>query len=115
LIEEDFIMGKYVVNGATLKCVLGAAPSTLTVLPVNRVQINGKAKANIMDCKPMVNIKPFGTCAKMAPPVPCTPMVAAWLKGKTNVLVGGMPALMSDSMAICACGGGIIKIQKDGQ
>ena len=43
-------MGKtYVVNGATLKCVLGAAPSTLTVLPVNRVKINGKAKANIMD------------------------------------------------------------------
>ena len=56
---------KYVVNGATLKCVLGAAPSTLTVLPVNRVEINGKAKANIM--------------------------------------------------AICYCGGGIIKIQKDGQ
>ena len=51
----------YVVNGATLKCVLGAAPSTLTVLPVNRVEIGGKAKANIMDCKPMVNIKPFGT------------------------------------------------------
>ncbi len=109
-------MGKtYVVNGATLKCVLGAAPSTLTVLPVNRVKINGKAKANIMDCKPMVNIKPFGTCAKMAPPVPCTPVIATWLKGKNNVLVGGMPALMSDSMAICACGGGVIKIQKDGQ
>ena len=105
----------YVVNGATLKCVLGAAPSTLTVLPVNRVEIGGKAKANIMDCKPMVNIKPFGTCAKMAPPVPCTPMVAAWMKGTTNVLVGGMPALMSDSMAICSCGGGVIKIQKDGQ
>jgi hypothetical protein len=87
----------------------------LTVLPVNRVEIGGKAKANIMDCKPMVNIKPFGTCAKMAPPVPCTPMVAAWMKGKTNVLVGGMPALMSDSMAICSCGGGVIKIQKDGQ
>ena len=101
-------MGKYVVNGATLKCVLGAAPSTLTVLPVNRVEINGKAKANIMDCKPMVNIKPFGTCAKMAPPVPCTPVIATWL-------VGGMPALMSDSMAICTCGGGVIKIQKDGQ
>ena len=97
----------YVVNGATLKCVLGAAPSTLTVLPVNRVEIGGKAKAN--------NIEPFGTCAKMAPPVPCTPMVAAWMKGKTNVLVGGMPALMSDSMAICSCGGGVIKIQKDGQ
>ena len=93
-------MGKnYVVNGATL----------------NRVEINGKAKANIMDCKPMVNIKPFGTCAKMAPPVPCTPVVTTWLKGKTNVLVGGMPALMSDSMAICSCGGGVIKIQKDGQ
>lgn len=106
----------YVVNGATLKCMLGAAPSTLTVLPVNRVEINRKAKANIGDCKPMVNIKPFGTCAKMAPPVPCTPMVAGvWLKGKTNVTVGGLPALMSDSMAICSCGGGIIKIQKDGQ
>ena len=39
-------MGKnYVVNGATLKCVLGATPSTLTVLPINRVEINGKAKA----------------------------------------------------------------------
>ena len=109
-------MGKnYVVNGATLKCVLGATPSTLTVLPINRVEINGKAQANIMDCKPMVNIKPFGTCAKMAPPVPCTPVVTTWLKGKTNVLVGGMPALMSDSMAICSCGGGVIKIQKDGQ
>lgn len=110
-------MGKtYVVNGATLKCALGAAPSSLTVLPVNRVSVNGKAKANIGDCKPMVNIKPFGTCAKMSPPVPCTPMIAGtWLKGKTNVLVGGMPALLSDSMAVCACGGGVIKIQKDGQ
>lgn len=105
----------YVVNGAMLKCMLGAAPSSLTVLPLNRVTISGKAKANIGDCKPMVNIKPFGTCAKMSPPVPCTPMVTAWMKGKSNVLVGGMPALMSDSMAICSCGGGVIKIQKDGQ
>ena len=55
-------------------------------------------------------------CAKMAPPVPCTPVIAGtWLNGKTNVMVGGMPALTSDSMAICSCGGGVIKIQKDGQ
>lgn len=110
-------MGKsYVVNGATLKCALGAAPSSLTVLPIARVEVNGKAKANIGDCKLMVNIKPFGTCAKMSPPVPCTPMVAGtWMKGKSNVTVGGLPALMSDSMAICSCGGGVIKIQNDGQ
>lgn len=106
----------YVVNGATLKCMLGSAPSSLTVLPVSRVESGGKAKANIGDCKPFVNIKPFGTCAKMSPPVPCTPVTpGVWMKGKTNVLVGGLPALMSDCMLVCACGGGVIKIQKDGQ
>lgn len=105
----------YVVNGAKLKCPLGSAPSTLMVTPGRNVMLRGKPKANIGDCKPMVNIMPFGTCAKMSPPVPCTPTCAMWVGGKMDTLVQGQPALLSSSFAVCAAGGGMIKIEKDGQ
>ncbi len=35
--------------------------------------------------------------------------------GKTDVLIGEMPALLSSSMALCPAGGGVITITKDGQ
>ncbi len=51
-----------VTTGAMLMCTFGMAPSTLNVLPTNRVLIGGQPAATIMDCMPMVNIPPFGMC-----------------------------------------------------
>lgn len=70
-------------------------------------------RANIGDCKPMVNVGPFGVC-KMTH-LPCVPACAVWLNGKTDVLVQGLPALLDQSMAVCPAGAGILKIKDDGQ
>ena len=60
-----------VVMGAMMACPFGVAPSTLVVLPVNRVMCNKVPAANIMDFAPIVNIPPFGMCMS-----PSNPMVA---------------------------------------
>jgi len=41
-----------VVNTAQLSCSMGMAPSSLVVLPVNRVMSGNQPAANIMDHKP---------------------------------------------------------------
>lgn len=106
----------YVVTGAKMKCILGSMSSTLVVTPGRNVMLKGKPKANIGDCKPMVNITPFGMCAKMSPPVPCTPACAGmWIGGKADTLVQGQPALLSNAMIVCSAGGGVIKLENDGQ
>ena len=46
-----------------MMCSFGMAPSSLVVLPSNRVP-----DANIMDHIPMVNIMPFGMCMSLANP-----------------------------------------------
>lgn len=55
-----------VVSGALLTCTFGAAPSPLTVLPVNRVMCSKMPAATIMDHVPMVNIASFGVCMSIA-------------------------------------------------
>ncbi|PPC90786.1 MAG: hypothetical protein CTY34_06565 [Methylobacter sp.] len=118
-----------VTGSAMLSCTFGAAPSTLQVLPVNKVLVNMPA-ANIMDQVPMLNIPPFGVCSSIAnpmvasataaalgvlTPMPCIPMtVAPWAAGKPTVLIGNMPALSSDSKLMC-CWGGCISISFPGQ
>ena len=49
-------------------CSFGLAPSSLVVLPVNRVMTGNQPAANIMDHMPMVNILPFGMCSSLANP-----------------------------------------------
>ena len=44
-------MPQQVCNGATLQCAMGMAPSTLVVLPVNRVNTGQQPDANIMERK----------------------------------------------------------------
>ncbi|XLV63336.1 DUF4280 domain-containing protein [Paenibacillus sp. MBLB4367] len=118
-----------VCNGAMLMCSFGAAPTPLTVLPVNQVTTSSPI-ANIMDHKPMVNIKPFGTCKSMANPavaaataankgvltqMPCVPVTAApWAPGSPTVLIGNMPALNNSSKCMCNWAG-VIQIQMPGQ
>jgi len=52
-------MPNQVCMGAMMMCSFGVAPSSLVVLPTNRVQTNMVPDANIMDHIPMVNIMPL--------------------------------------------------------
>jgi hypothetical protein len=118
-------MPSQVSMGATLQCTFGLAPSTLVVLPANKVLAEGPPAANIMDHKPMVNILPFGMCNSPAnpmvaaataaalgvlTPMPCIPATAApWAPGAPTVLIAQMPAL--DNVSKCMCNwGGVIAI-----
>ena len=118
-----------VVMGAQMMCTFGAAPSALTVLPKNRVLMEGKPAANIMDNIPMVNIMPFGVCISIANPQvaaataaalgvlvpqPCIPVTTTpWSPGAPTVLIGGMPALDNMSKLMCTWAG-VISIVNPG-
>ena len=122
-------MGIQVCMGATLQCSFGAAPSSLVVLPANRV-MTGPPAATIMDNAPMVNILPFGMCSSPAnptvaaataaalgvlTPMPCVPVTPApWVVGAPTVLIGNMPALNNSSKLMCTWGG-VIQVVVPGQ
>src|ERR1044072_6713379 len=115
--------------GAMLRCSFGAAPSSLVVLPKNKV-LTGTPDANIMDNKPLVNIMPFGMCSSLAnptvaaataaalgalTPMPCVPVIPApWAPGSPTVLIANMPALNNTSKLMCAYAG-VIQIVNPGQ
>ena len=123
-------MGIHVCMGATLQCSFGAAPSSLVVLPVNRVMTSSMPAANIMDHIPMVNILPFAMCSSMANPVviaataaklgvmtpmPCVPATPApWVPGAPTVLLGNMPSLSNSSKLMCMWAG-VIQVVAPGQ
>jgi hypothetical protein len=122
-------MGLPVVSGASMMCSFGAAPSTLTVLPANRVTAENKPMANINDSKPFANIAPFGVCMSLANPITaaqtsaalgvltpgtCTPMTSSpWTPGSPTVTVGGTPALNNSCTCMCSYGG-VITITNPG-
>ena len=54
--------------GAMMQCSFGMAPSSLVVLPTNKVMTNMVPDANIMDHIPMTNIMPFGMCQSLVKP-----------------------------------------------
>jgi hypothetical protein len=115
--------------GALLKCSFGMAPSSLVVLPKNRVTTQ-TPDANIMDHIPMVNIMPFGMCQSLAnpavaaataaalgvlTPMPCIPATATpWVPGCATVMIANMPALNNSSKLMCSFGG-VIEITYPGQ
>lgn len=123
-------MPQQVTMGAMLQCSFGLAPSSLVVLPVNRVMAEGPPAANIMDHQPMVNIMPFGMCTSPAnptvaaataaalgalTPMPCIPVTAApWAPGSPTVLVANMPGLQDSSKLMCNWGG-VIQVVAPGQ
>jgi len=107
--------------GAMMQCTFGMAPSSLVVLPTNRVMTNEMPDANIMDHIPLTNIMPFGTCMSLAnpmvaaatsaamgvlTPMPCIPNTPApWVTGAPTVLLGNMPTLDNTSMLMCMWAG----------
>ncbi len=123
-------MGVLVCMGAMMTCSFGLAPSTLIVLPTNRVAGCKVPAATIMDHAPIVNIPPFGMCQSLAnptvaaatsaalgvlTPMPCVPVTAApWVPGSPTVIIGNMPALNNSSMCMCTWGG-VITITNPGQ
>ena len=123
-------MPMHVCSGAVLHCTFGVAPSTLVVLPVNRMMTSFMPAANIMDHVPMVNIMPFGMCTSIAnpsvaaataaamgvlTPMPCIPVTPApWVPGAPKVLLGNMPALDDTSTLMCAWAG-VISVVYPGQ
>ncbi|MGO9228804.1 MAG: DUF4280 domain-containing protein [Bryobacteraceae bacterium] len=114
-------MPMQVCMGASMMCTFGMAPSSLVVLPINRVQTDEVPDANIMDHIPMVNIMPFGMCMSPAnptvaaataaalgvlTPMPCIPATPApWVAGAPNVLLGNFPTLDNISELNCIWGG----------
>ena len=121
-------MGLGVFGGAMLQCSFGMAPSSLMVLPANRV-LSKMPMATIMDNVPMVNILPFGMCQSLAnptvaaattaafgvlTPMPCIPVIPApWTPGSPTVLAGGKPCLNQSCKCMCAYGG-VIQITNPG-
>lgn len=116
-------MPSQVSMGALLQCTFGAAPSSLVVLPKNKVLAEGPPAANIMDHVPLLNIMPFGVCSSPSNPVvaaataaalgvltpmPCVPATSApWVTGAPTVLIANMPALDNVSKCLCMWGGAI--------
>jgi len=114
-------MPMQVCMGANMMCTFGMAPSSLVVLPTNKVFTNMVPDANIMDHIPMVNIMPFGMC--MSPsnpevaaattaalgvltPMPCIPVTPSpWSPGAATVMLGNQPTLDNVSMLTCTWGG----------
>jgi hypothetical protein len=107
--------------GAMMQCSFGLAPSSLVVLPTNRVLTNQMPDANIMDHIPMTNIMPFGMCTSIAnpmvaaattaalgvlTPMPCIPATPApWVAGAPTVLLGNFPSLDNVSQLMCMWAG----------
>lgn len=106
-------MGKFVCNGAQLKCNQGKAPCVLVVVDPTRPKIQGKLMANIMD-NSLANISPFGICTSPSNPAvaatgqaPCTPLIVApWSPG-AKAMIGGSPGLLDDCKCLCTLGGQI--------
>jgi hypothetical protein len=110
-------MPNQIAMGAMMTCTFGMAPSSLVVLPANRVMAEGPPAANIMDHIPMVNIMSFGMCQSPAnptvaaataaalgvlTPMPCIPATTSpWVPGAPTVLIANMPAL--DNVSKCMC------------
>ena len=123
-------MPKHVCMGAMLQCSFGVAPSSMVVLPKNKMMTSYVPAANIMDNKPMVNIMPFGMCSSpsnpqvaaataaalgVLTPMPCVPNTTApWAPGAATVMLANLPAL--DDVSTLACmWGGVIKVNMPGQ
>ena len=123
-------MPQQVCHGALLRCSMGLAPSSLVVLPVNRVLTSHVPAANIMDHQPMLNNSPFGMCRSLANPVvasataaaqgvltpmPCIPNTPApWLPGVPTLMLGGQPALDERCKLMCVWAG-VIEVVQAGQ
>lgn len=123
-------MSQFVCATANIQCPFGDGPKPLNITPQNRVNLNNKPMATIMDNKAMVNIPSFGMCKSLANPAvasatsaalgvltpqPCVPVITApWAPGNPKVLIRNQPALMMTDTCFCTWAG-VIQITTPGQ
>lgn len=114
-------MSKLVASGATLRCSMGMAPSSLLV--VRAFTVDDKALANVDDHVPMTHVMPFGQCRSTAnpavasataaamgvlTPMPCVPVLPSpWSAPSDHVTVDGAAALTTSSACDCQWAGKI--------
>jgi Domain of unknown function (DUF4280) len=108
---------------ALLTCDKGSLPSPLGVIAVNpQIRAVQKLAAEVTDCKPNFNIRPFGMCSSMGNPAvkaataenegvltpqPCTPnIITAW-SGASVVTLRKVPALHVGGSVSCTFGGSV--------
>ncbi len=112
-----------VTSGFMLQCTFGMAPSTLNILPENRVTACNLPAGTIMDNKPVVNVPPFAMCQSLAnptvaaataaalgalTPMPCMPVLTApWIPGVPTVTIATLPSLDTSCKLLCALAGEI--------
>ncbi len=122
-------MGFCCCPGTLLNCPMGMTPTPLIITPKTVMGPTG-FMANCLDCAPIVNITPFGTCNSLANPStaaftaaafgvltpgPCIPTpIGVWAPTKPNVICMTSPVLVDNSFLTCAFGG-VIKINTSGQ
>ncbi len=111
-------------EGAIVACDKGSLLSPLGVIAVNpQVRATTKLAADIRDCKPNLNVRPFGMCSSMGnpavqaateaaegvlTPAPCAPnIISAWSPGGTIVTIRKVPALYVGCSVSCTFGGSI--------
>ena len=123
-------MAMQVCMGANMMCTFGVAPSSLVVLPTNKVMTGQVPDANIMDHIPMLNIMPFGMCISpsnptvaaataaalgVLTPMPCIPATPSpWVPGAPTVMLGNQPTLDDTSTLNCIWGG-VITFETPGE
>jgi hypothetical protein len=109
--EGGTAMPKAVCQGAMCTCPVGSAPSVLRVQSQQIVKIGGMLVATIQDCKPVVNLPPFGTCQTLTAsasgvPTPCAMAPAGtWMPGSLVHKINNMPVLTDASKLTCGIGG----------
>ncbi|NYT43197.1 DUF4280 domain-containing protein [Sphingomonas sp. R-74633] len=117
-------------TGAMMTCSFGVAPSSLNILPANRVMAGNMPAATIADNVPGLNVPPFGMCNSIAnpavaaataaalgalTPMPCMPVPAGpWVPGVPTTMIGGVPALNDTCKLMCAWAG-VIQFTAPGQ
>lgn len=108
-------MPLHVVEGATLKCSLGTAPSKLMVVRPSML-IMGKKEANIEDSKPNTNIKPFGNCkCSSCKNKACVPATSGPWKQVIPAVVGRSKVSLLQPATLQCSHGGTITIVNPGQ
>ena len=127
-------MAYFVFNGARLKCSMGDMESFLEVFdPKGEGFVCGEKAANIKDCKPLINIPPFGMCQSLQnpsvasataanygklQPMPCmVPNIVGdewknWGKN-SGMYIRGHPVLLKEGSFLNCVFQGIIEITED--
>ena len=100
-------MAKIIVDGARMRCTLGATEARIGITSHTFVKVGGALVATETDKEPMVNIPTFGTCKCGWPNSPCIPQPQRWQQTAQSSGVNGAMKLTDAFFCLCAKGGRI--------